>query len=79
MLVFSREVNYTGRNGTGRQKGLEIELFQSLVIFEPVNSKGKVANCRIEVPAEDLDQVIKSLQELRAQHKAKLVVPACNS
>lgn len=71
MQKFSKEVQYTGRNGTGRQKGIDVELFKSVVFVRPVNSKGDTANCEIQVPVEDLDELILGLMQLSQQHKKK--------
>jgi hypothetical protein len=71
MVKFDKEVIYVGRNGSGRQSGLEVELLGDRVILEPVNSKGKTANCTIAVPVCNLGEVITALQQLKAQHDAK--------
>lgn len=77
MIKYSRQVTYVGRNGLGNQEGLEVELRAEAVyepwrvILEPVNGKGNVANCKLEIPVEDLEAVIKGLQDLQSQYEVK--------
>lgn len=77
MIKYSRQVTYVGRNGMGNQNGLEVELHEEVagepwrVTLEPVNSKGNVANCKLEIPVADLDEVIRGLRELQAQYDGR--------
>lgn len=52
---------YTGRNGVGQCFGLDILITQNHVVLSPVNSKGQVANCEINIPLEDIMKVAKTL------------------
>ena len=71
MVKFDEEAVYVGRNGTGRQSGLEVELVGDRVVLEPVNSKGNTANCQIAVPVCNLGDVIAALQQLKAEYERK--------
>lgn len=59
------ETTYYGRNGSGRQTGIEIsadEVHVDTVLLMPVNSKNKVANCAITIPVESINSVIAALR-----------------
>ena len=51
-----QDIEYLGRNGTGKCRGLHISTFgrdiRKTVSIAPLNSKGALARCHIEVPAD---------------------------
>lgn len=61
-----RVVSYIGRNGFGKQIGLEVlgmsNTKEAKVSLSPVNSKGDIANCIIDIPVADIPAVIKALR-----------------
>ena len=59
-----RIVNYIGRNGMGKQVGIEVLSDTTLVTLCPVNTKG-VANCMLEIPIDDLPELIAALQAVK--------------
>lgn len=63
---------YKGRNGDGKCRGLEIwNSTADLVVIEPINSKGNIANCVITFPKNKLEEVIEALKKLRDQPEPK--------
>lgn len=62
-IKFTEETTYTGRNRQGRQIGLGFTHNGSCLLLEPINSKGNLANCQINIPYQDLHEVIANLQE----------------
>ena len=61
----SESCRFTGRNGNFSQKGLEIWRINDLdhkIYFTPITSKGKFANCEIQIPKEHLQQLIDNLK-----------------
>lgn len=66
-IEFGRTVEYTGRNGTGKCRGVFIETLlmvdgsRGCVSIRPVNSKRRPANCEIQVPLEHLKALAEAL------------------
>ncbi len=71
-IKFKRTCTAMGRNGTSHCVG--VELFYSsridenncsfnVVSISPINSQGTITNCWIEIPYDNLGQIIKDLQE----------------
>lgn len=72
-LMFSEETYYVGRNGTGRQKGIGFTRNVKSLQIEPINSKGNLANCIMNIPVADIPQLIERLQEvLRIENEVKI-------
>jgi len=66
-INFSHIVSFRGRNGDGKQMGIEAyqNINRQLVELCPVTSKGHVSDAaKIEIPFENLPALIKSLQEI---------------
>ena len=64
-----RVVSYQGRNGTGKQIGIEVlpigtPNLNQVVTLSPINSKGNVANCMIDIPMADIPEFVKALQHV---------------
>lgn len=62
-----KEMSYLGRNGVGKCEGVSvfataISDFPS-VILEPINSKGQIARSSIEIPKENIGEVINVLSQ----------------
>ena len=74
ILFYHRTDNtvYHGRNGTGKCLGLAIDVDQSRVTITPLNSKG-LANCSIDIPANDLLKVVEGLRLARTLLHRKLL------
>jgi predicted Rdx family selenoprotein len=64
-IKFCRETNFTGRNGYFKASGLLVTGYDQHgnVMLTPITSKGKEARCDIEVPVQDIPQLIKQLQK----------------
>lgn len=64
-IKFNRTIYATGRNGDIKQSGLQLTSLDDHIRIKPLTSNGEVANCLINIPAENLDEVIKALIALR--------------
>ena len=76
-VKFTSETYYIGRNGKGRQLGLGFTTGSDAVILKPINSRGNLANCQINIPMEDIPKVIETLQALvkpQPMDKLKILV-----
>jgi hypothetical protein len=64
-------VNFEGRNGYFKQGGLAIqELGDGKVALFPLTSKGDIARCMIEIPVDDLETVINTLEAVKNDMRA---------
>lgn len=60
------ETRFTGRNGYFKMKGWTLSTYPGgKVMISPLNSRGNMARCDMEIPKEDLDLFIIHLQKLR--------------
>jgi len=78
MFKNKRVVSYLGRNGTGKQTGIEIlpigdPSSNQVVTLSPVNSNGNIANCMIDIPVNDIPDVVRQLNKI---YKAAANAPA---
>lgn len=62
-MTFKRIVSFIGRNGCFKASGLEIgnDKFNKVVTLEPITSKGEVGRAMLEIPKENIPDVIKEL------------------
>jgi hypothetical protein len=65
-VKFTRQTNFTGRNGYHKCSGIELWVMngQQAVNIAPLTSKGVVGRCDIEVPLEDVPALIAALQAI---------------
>jgi len=63
-FLFSRWVKFLGRNGMFTSTGLDILESNNIVYLWPITSKKDTARCEIQIPVEDLPQLIKELQDI---------------
>ncbi len=71
ILTFKqRTMTYIGRNGSGKQVGIEVLpiAHSDHVTLCPVNGKG-IANCMLEIPTEDIPELISALQQAAASNQ----------
>ncbi len=61
-----RITNFHGRNGTGKMIGIEIMATKDYVDLQPITSRGRPANCHIELDRKALAQVIEVLEAIDA-------------
>lgn len=56
---------FTGRNGTGICSGIEVykSVIGENVTIIPITSKGKLANCTITIPDEEVKNLVKTLNQ----------------
>ena len=64
-IKFSRETNFTGRNGYFKASGVELSGYdrKGNVLLTPLTSKGNAARCDVTIPVEDIPNLIKQLQK----------------
>lgn len=65
----SNKLSYVGRNGVGKQVGIEIlacgePCHSQVVVLSPINSKNMVANCSIDLPVDKIPDVIQELKRI---------------
>lgn len=61
---FNRNTTYQGRNGLGILKGVEVESQQddANITLYAINSRAGTAACYLDIPKEDVPELIKLLQ-----------------
>lgn len=66
-VEFSRETSSLGRNGYMRTSGIYLSVWKTQPILElyPLTSKGAPGRCYIQIPLQDIDQLINSLTAIR--------------
>lgn len=66
-VKVGKGTTYLGRNGNGKVIGLSISKMQiggtELIEICPINSKGNIAQCYIQFPAQHIKEVIEALIE----------------
>lgn len=61
-VLFQRgNLNYVGRNGMGIMKGLAINRYGQCLDLGPINSCGNIARCSMDLPLENVTEVIDAL------------------
>jgi len=71
-FTFNRKTKFTGRNGYFDCSGIDLEVLnhnQSVMIAPLTGRTGTIARCDIEVPLEDLPELIQQLQEISSHIK----------
>lgn len=66
-LKFKRHVHFQGRNGWFQSIGLAIFQVQNedVINIQPITTKEKVGNCMIEIPIEEIDNLIEILNKIK--------------
>jgi len=66
-LKFKRQVNFEGRNGYFKSIGLKINKIgcDSILNIYPITSKNNTARCLIEIPIEEIDDLIEILKQIK--------------
>lgn len=66
-IEYKKIVNFTGRNGFFKSNGLLIDKYNSedIILLYPRTSKNKYANCCIEIPVEEIDNLIEILKQIK--------------
>jgi hypothetical protein len=63
-IKFKRQLDYTGKNGVGKQSGIEIINVGEYVTFCQVTSKGKPSDaCSLRIPVENIQELIDTLKQ----------------
>jgi hypothetical protein len=72
-IKYKRNCECIGRNGFAKQAGLEVMLLSrqardnANVNLSPIGVRGGVLNCSIEIPVEQLGEVIAALQAIHVE------------
>ena len=61
-IKYDRNVNFIGRNGYFKASGLDVYANESIVIVQPITSKGEIGRCSIEIPIENVTALISHLK-----------------
>lgn len=66
-LKFKRHVKFEGRNGYFNSIGLKITKFEKddILNIYPITSKNNIGRCLIEIPIEEIDNLIKVLNKIK--------------
>lgn len=76
-----RDISFLGRNGFGMTSGLDVMLLtvhgkaqDAYVMISPLTSKGDIARCRIDIPADPstLRQIAAQFEEMAAEMDAMI-------
>jgi len=62
-IKYDRNVNFIGRNGYFKASGLDIYANESIVILQPITSKGVTGRCSIEIPIEAVAALMNILNQ----------------
>lgn len=68
MFTETQRTSYIGRNGHGKQIGIELLAIGEakpgqIITLSPINSKGNVANCSMDIPVADIPAFVAELQK----------------
>jgi len=78
-IEFDRVTKFTGRNGYFNAKGLEIMTYEGSnnIMITPLTAKGgQAARCDIEIPKENIRELIYELEDMLKEHyRVKLTEP----
>lgn len=66
-ISFNRKVNFQGRKGWFQSIGLAIFQVQNedVINIQPITTREKVGNCMIEIPIEEIDNLIEILKKIK--------------
>ena len=66
-LMFKRHVKFQGRNGYFNSIGLKLTKHDNddILNIYPITSKNNVARCLIEIPVEEIDDLIEILKKIK--------------
>lgn len=65
-LIFKRETHFQGRNGYFRCSGFKVDKFvDNIVDIYPLTSRGVTGNCHLEIPVEEINNLIKVLNKIK--------------
>jgi hypothetical protein len=62
-IKYDRNVNFIGSNGYFKASGLDIYANESIVILQPITSKGEIGICSIEIPIEAIAALMNILNQ----------------
>ena len=68
MLVYvkwDRETFAEGRNGMSKCHGVELLKFDNRILITPINSKGKLTRCVIQIPESAIPEICNAFNLLK--------------
>lgn len=65
-INWSMSTYFLGRNGCFKCNGINISEFCDNVYIEPITSKGNIGRCKIVLPKQELQNIIKGLKKIKA-------------
>lgn len=66
-IIFKKNCEYQGRNGMGKQAGLNVWKNGEAINIEPINSRRMIANCFIQIPLDQIDELIAALKTAKGE------------
>lgn len=63
-VKFAKTTGFLGRNGYMKCSGIDLSSSTDVVTLSPLTSRGDVGRCNIEIPLDNLPEVIAKLQRL---------------
>lgn len=57
-ILYKEEVWFTGRNGAYQQTGMAVKEITGAVKMQPLTRKGAIGHCAIEIPLDDIPELI---------------------
>ncbi len=72
-IKFNRQTDYRGRNGWGKQTGIEVRktMLSNTIVINPTNTMGATDACVIEIPRESLQAVVNALTHFYNEDQRK--------
>lgn len=64
MIKFSKMVSFWGKNGYFSSIGFDLENNKDIITIRPITSKDQIAKCLVQIPKQDIPELIKQLQQL---------------
>ena len=66
-LEFKRQVHFEGRNGYFKSIGLQLTKHNNddILNIYPITSKNNIGRCLIEIPVEEIDDLIEILKKIK--------------
>ena len=65
----SKRTKSQGRNGLAISTGIGVYPLKDTVLISPITSRGETQNCYIEIPREDIPQLISQLIKHTAEYE----------
>jgi hypothetical protein len=65
-VKYDKTVSFIGRNGLGKCKGIDVsKCHKDYLTLSPIRSIGGTGNCQIEIPLENIDDLVRALFDMK--------------